>query len=170
MFGREQGRDLDAGGQHQIDIAPAVAAHAGLIGDQADPFAAQCREIVFGQDVQAGEHLGLRFHLAVHARADDGLVVAGEFHARGRNSERRRHDGRDAAAQRSDGMAAVRMHGVGQDDHVGAAERVDPERSAGESGVAVGADREQFAAIAGIGRIDVPAQAAQNRLVGGRLR
>ena len=62
------------------------------------------------------------------------------------------------------------MHGIGQQNDVAAAEWIDPDRSAGESGVAVGADGKQFAAIARIWRIDVPAQAAQNRLIGGRLR
>ncbi len=64
----------------------------------------------------------------------------------------------------------MRMHDVGQDDQVRVAERIDPHRSSGESGVAIGTDRKQFAAIAGIGGIDIPAEAAQNRLIGGRLR
>ena len=72
--------------------------------------------------------------------------------------------------KRNDGMAAVRVHRIRQNDDVGAAERVNPYRRARVAGVAVGADRKQFAAIAGIGRIDIPAQAAQNRLVGRRLR
>ena len=37
-------------------------------------------------------------------------------------------------------------------------------------GVAVGADGEQLAAIAGVRRIDVPAEAAQNGLIGRALR
>ncbi len=102
MFGRKKRRHVDSSGQHEIDIPPSVAADAGLVRDETDPFAAQCREIVFRQDVQAGEHLGLRFHLAVQAGTNDGLVVAGEFHARSRNPERRGDDGSHAAAQRND--------------------------------------------------------------------
>ena len=40
------------------------------------------------------------------------------------------------------------MHAVGQQDDVGLGGGVDPDRRSGEAGVAVGADGEQFAAVA----------------------
>ena len=41
---------------------------------------------------------------------------------------------------------------------------------AGEPGVAERTDREQLTTVGGIRRIDIPAEPAQNRLVGRRLR
>src|SRR5262249_12397750 len=46
----------------------------------------------------------------------------------------------------------------------------DPQRRAGKSGVSVGPDWEEFAAIAGIRRIDIPAKSAEDRLIWRRLR
>ena len=65
-------------------------------------------------------------------------------------------------------LAALGMHHVGQQDHVGIGGGIHPHRRSGEAGVAVGADGIQLAAIGRIGRIDVPAQAAQDRLIGRR--
>src|SRR3984885_6173141 len=142
MFGREENRHLDTGGQHEIDIAPPIAVDAGLVGDEADPFAAQFGEIVGGENLQAGEFLGFWFYFAMHTRTDDGLVVAGQFHARSHNPERCGCNSRHAAAPRRGGMATVWMHSISQNDYIGAAERVNPYRSAGKSGVAIGTDRK----------------------------
>ena len=96
----------------------------------------------------------------------DGLVVAGERHAGRVDAQRRRRDGRDLAAQAGDGRPAERVHAVRQQDHVRVADWIDPDGRAGEAGVAVRADGEQIAAIAGEWRIDIPAEAAQDGLVG----
>ncbi len=62
------------------------------------------------------------------------------------------------------------MHAVGQQDNVSLAGGVNPNGGSGEAGMAEGADGEQLAAIAGKRRIDIPAEAAQHRLVGRALR
>ena len=53
VLGRKQGGDLNARSQHQIHVALAIAAEAGLIRDQPDSFALQRREVLGGQNVQA---------------------------------------------------------------------------------------------------------------------
>src|ERR1017187_5858281 len=62
------------------------------------------------------------------------------------------------------------MDAVGKNNDVRLGGWVDPEGSAGESRVAVGADWEQLPAVARIRRIDIPPEPAQDRLVGRRLR
>ena len=67
---------------------------------------------------------------------------------------------RDARAQRRHVARAVRMHAVRQKDDEHARRRIDPDRRAGEPGVAERAERQQLAAIGRVGRVDVPAEAA----------
>src|SRR6266704_2098816 len=62
------------------------------------------------------------------------------------------------------------MHAIGEQYDVCLAERIDPDGSPGETGMAVGADRKQLTAIGRKWRIDVPTQSTQDGLVRGRLR
>ena len=75
-------------------------------------------------------------------------------------------DRRHLGAKRRDGRAQIGMHAVGQQDHVGLGHRVDPDRGAGESGVPEGAEGKSSPRLAGVRRIDIPAEAAQDGLVG----
>src|ERR1700693_4914631 len=61
------------------------------------------------------------------------------------------------------------MYGVREQNYVTAAGGIDPDRGARESGVAIRTDGKQIAAIARKRRIDIPSQAPQDGLVGGRL-
>ena len=170
MFGRKQRDDFDARLAHQIDIAAPLAIEAGLIGDQADALALQRLEAVRHQNIEAGECFGVTVDFAVHAGGGEGFVIAGKGHARHRDSHRCGGDGGDFRAHRSERGARGGMHAVGEQDDVGLSGRVDPDGRSGEAGVAEGADGEQLAAVAGEGRIDIPAQAAQDGLVGRALR
>ena len=55
------------------------------------------------------------------------------------------------------------MHAVRQEDDEGPRRRVDPQRRAGEAGMAEGPDREQVAAVGRVARVDVPPQPASVR-------
>jgi hypothetical protein len=46
MFRRKERRYLNSRGQHEIHIPASFAVDTGLVGDEADPFATQGREIV----------------------------------------------------------------------------------------------------------------------------
>ncbi len=96
-------------------------------------------------------------------------MKAGERNAGRVHAEGGRHDGGDLRAQRRDGRPLLRVHAVGQKDDKAARQRIDPHRRAREAGVTERAERIQFAAVAGVGRIDVPAEAAQRGLDGRRL-
>src|SRR6185312_2230282 len=81
--------------------------------------------------------------------------------------------GGDFTAQGKDGLergALLGMDGVGEDDDVGAGGGIDPERSAGEAGMSVGADGKEVAAVAGEGGVEIPAEAADLGKIEGRLR
>ncbi len=62
------------------------------------------------------------------------------------------------------------MHRVGQDNNVSLGERINPQRSAGKSGMAIRPHRQQLAAVAGEGRVNIPSQAAENGGIGRLLR
>ena len=62
------------------------------------------------------------------------------------------------------------MHAIGQQDDVSVGLGVHPHGRAGEAGVAERADGEELAAIARMRRIDIPAEAAQDGLIGRGLR
>ena len=70
---------------------------------------------------------------------------------------------RQLPAQRDHVSFAVRMHRVREQDDVRIAGRIDPDRGACESRVPKGADGKQLAARAGVGRVDIPPQSAQDR-------
>ena len=142
-----------------------------MIGDEADSFAAQGREILrwlrtsrpvrtsaFGSTTRCnpGPVMVSLYPVSVTPGAVMPKDAAAMVATRLRN-------------ELSD-LPRCGMHAVGEQDHVGAAGGIDPDGSSGESGVAVGADGKQFAAIARIGRVDIPAEAAQDGLIGGRLR
>ena len=92
--------------------------------------------------------------------AGERFVVARDLDSRQIRTHRRRDQCGHAAAQRIDGGPMAGMHAIGEQDHISLAERIDPDGSSGEAGVAVRADGEQFSAIGGKRRIDIPAQAA----------
>ena len=106
--------------------------------------------------------------------------LRGELYcSRLRETERFGGGGGDLTAQGGDAGGAFDVDGVGEEDDVGVGGGVEPERGAGEAGVAEGAgvagvavaaggDREESAAGAGIGGVDVPAEAAL-RYAGGGL-
>src|ERR1700693_3459398 len=68
--------DLDTRGQHQVDIALSIPAQAGVIGNKADPFAGEGREILLSENIQTSEDVGLRLHDPMQSRARYGLVVS----------------------------------------------------------------------------------------------
>ncbi len=74
--------------------------------------------------------------------------------------------GSQTAAQGAERIAALQMDDVGKKDHERVAVGIDPKRRSGKARVAVGANGEEFAAIAGERRIDIPAETAQNGLIG----
>ena len=80
--------------------------------------------------------------------------------------ERRRHDRRHARAKRRHVAPAVGMHAVRQEHDEHPRRRIDPERRAGEAGVAERAERQQLAAVGRERRVDVPAEAAHVRIAG----
>ena len=148
VLGREQRLDVDAGLEHDIHVAPALAVETGVVGDEADALARQRRELLPGQNVQAGQNLGVSGDHAPDAGAGQRLVVAGQADPRRVHVQPRGNNGGHTAAQRDHRRPAFGMHAVREQDHVGVGGRVNPQRSAGEPGVAVGADREQLAASA----------------------
>ena len=103
-------------------------------------------------------------------RARQSFVVSGERDAARADPQRRGGNGRDFSSQRRQGRPLHRMHAVRQQNDKALTRRIDPHRSAGKPSVAVRTDRKQLAAIARIRRIDIPAEAAQNRLIGRALR
>ena len=62
------------------------------------------------------------------------------------------------------------MYGVCQQHDVGVGRRIDPQRCAREPGMPVTADGQQFSAIGGERRIDVPAKSSQRGSVDWLLR
>ena len=155
---------------HQVDIAPALAVHAGLVGDQADALALERLEVLRRQHVEAGERCAVAADFAAHAGAGERLVVPVSVTPGASMPSAAATMVATLAAQRRERRPRVGVHAVGQQDDVALGRRVDPDGSAGEAGVAVGADGEQLAAVAGVGRVDVPAEAAQDGLVGRGLR
>src|SRR5579863_10290994 len=141
-----------------------------MIGDQSDRFSPERLEIPAFENIEAGQNLSVSINFPVNSSAGQSFVVAGDRYSLRIDAQRRCGDGGYAAAQRSDGRPAARMYAVGQQYHVGLAEWIDPDGSACETGMAVGADREQLAAIRGEWGVDIPAEAAQDRLIGRRLR
>ena len=84
------------------------------------------------------------------------FVITGNLDSRLLGAEPRRGDSSDSAAQRRDGRAAARMYAIGEQNDVSLAEWIDPQRGPGETGVTIGADREQLAAIRRKRRVDIP--------------
>ena len=108
------------------------------------------REALAAQHVDARSCTGAR--RAVAAGAGRSEVAAGHQAGVAQCSaaasvERRRRDRRDLRAQRRDVALAVRVHAVRQEHDEQPRRRIDPERRAGEAGVAERSDRQQLAAI-----------------------
>ena len=177
MFGTEDRREREAGvcGMRilceHVDGAAPLAVQPGLVGEQTHTQMAamllceslQGEELLRLEDIDAGHHIAIARGPA--ACAGKRLVVAGELGELAvllrPDTDSLRGSIRNTGAQH-DGMAvAIRVNRVGEDDDIGVALRVHPERGAGEAGVAEGADRKERAAIAGEGRVDIPAKSAQ---------
>ena len=162
-------------------VARAVGRTAGVVGDQADALALERREAVAREDVDAGQHRCRRCRGCTRVTGEIAEVRAGHA-ADGRLRNARRGVASDRfltpiaaaasvatrAAQRRDVAFAVGMQAAREEDHIAARRRIDPERRAGESGVAERADRKQLAAIRRERRVDVPAEAANARHAGRR--
>ena len=177
VLGTEDGIERDARGLGEdVDGAASLRVQAGLVGEQSDfLFAIGGAD---GIEVVGLEHIDSGLHRSVAggdaAGRGLGLVVSGDafpaqfiFFADGERKGRG-HGGRDLGAQRHHASLPAGMYGAGQQDDVGAGGGIDPDRCAGESGVAERSHGEKVAAIAGKRRIDVPAEASQF-LGGGRL-
>ena len=80
--------------------------------------------------------------------------------------QRRSGDRRDLRTKRRHVALPVGMDAVREKDDVAPCVRVEPQRCAGKTGVAEGTEWKQLAAVRRVRRIDVPPEAAQNRLVG----
>lgn len=78
----------------------------------------------------------------------------------GRRQQRRGRNRRHLAAQRRHIAFAVGVDTIRQEDDVARRARVEPQRRAGEAGVAERPNREQLATIRGVRRVDVPPQAS----------
>ena len=170
MLRREQRGHIHSRRFHYVDVAFTIAVQARVIGNQSDPLAFERLKFLRRQHIEAGLRLAIARDLATESRAGLCLVVSREHHRLRIHPQRRRRDCRHFGSQRRDGRPARRMHAVGQQDHVRFGIRVHPDGGACESRVAVGADREQLAAITGKRRVDVPAEPAQDRLIGRTLR
>ncbi len=167
VFGGEDGGEVDAGGDHDVDVAFAVAGEAGVVGDEADAFALEAGELFADEDIEAG----IDGAVAVNGAADavHGVVVAVEDGGGDVDAEGGGGDGGDFGAEGGDGEAAFGVDAVGEEDDVGAGGGIDPEGGAGEAGVADGAQGKEFAAIGGEGGVHVEAEAAEDGLIGGGL-
>ena len=69
MLRRIERRHADAGCEHAVDVAAALAVDAGLIGDQADPFSVHGAKAFIRPDIEACLHLAVAGDLAMQARA-----------------------------------------------------------------------------------------------------
>ena len=108
----------------------------GVVGDQTDTAALQQKLGAYPQHVRPVEHR-----------------LSGRQLGRGRAPKRKRPqrlggERGDLAAQRDDIAFTVGMRAAGHEDYDGARGRVDPDRTAGPTGVTVTADREVVAARA----------------------
>ncbi len=180
VFGTEDCCQLHARRMSQhVGRALAARIDTGLVGDQADFDGMRGIGMEFAEAVGL-KHVdpGLDFAIArVEAmRGHQRLVVAGDAgHSQlvllGDGEVEARSDGGcNSRSQGNHRVAAARMHGVGEKNDVGVGDRVNPQRCAGEAGVAEGTDGEQFAAVGGKGRVDVPSEPAQTGRVGRLLR
>ena len=106
------------------------------------------------------------------ALARDGLVVAGQpVHQApfiGLASYPRGHRIGHCAANGIDPGRSIGIHSVRHEDDVGIAGGIHPDGGSGEPCMAKRAHRKQLAAVAGVGRFDIPAEPAQ-RSAGSRL-
>ncbi len=170
VLGREQRGEIDACLAHQVDIAAALAIETGLIGDQTDALALQGLEAVCRQNIEAGKRFGVAAYVAVYAGRGESFVITGEGHALHRDSHRGGGDGGDFRTHRSERRTRRGVDAVREQNHVGLGGGVDPDGRAGEAGMAERADGKQLAAVAGKRRIDIPAEASQDGLVGRTLR
>ena len=149
MLGAEERHQRDAGRLvQQVDGRRAVGGAAGVVGDEPDLAALQRREAVADQDVDAGEHARRRrcrrpagrdrTRRRSRCRWCAGCVSSASVCAA---DQRRRRDGRDPGPERRDVAGAVGVQAARQEDHEQLRVRIDPDRRAGEAGVAERAER-----------------------------
>jgi hypothetical protein len=130
----------------RVSRASTAGVARGAIGDQSDASSRELAKVVGLQHVDARHHL-----LASAARGGA------------------RHLG-NAPQHGQDVALAIRMEAVGEHDQECLGLRIDPDCRAGVAGMAVGARREGGREPDRVGRIDVPAQAAQGGTAGRTLR
>src|SRR4051812_27845195 len=104
----------------------------------------------------------------MHTRARNGFVVAGKRNMGGQSQpEGGRNRCRQTGTKGTQRFHAMRMNNIGQEYDKGVRCGVDPKRGARKPRMTVGADGEQFATVAGVRRLNVPAKPPKYRLVGG---
>ena len=96
-----------------------VPIDAGLIRDQPDPLVLQSREFLLLQNVEPRQHAMIRRDHAADAGRLHRLVVANHAHAGRVRADRRGRDGRDTRTQRRQTLSRLRMHEIGQQNHIG---------------------------------------------------
>ena len=126
-------------------VRRAVARAAGVVGDEADPLALQRREALAraARRCRSAPARAARRGGSVPAAPKSRPVISARPRRVGRRvDDGRRRDRRDARAQRRHVALAVGVHAVRQEHHEHPRRRIDPQRRAGEAGVAERADRE----------------------------
>ena len=163
MLGAEDGDQLDtARAIEQINGATAGAVASRVVGDQSDAVAAERREILRFQHVDAGLHVCLTKLLGTIAVRQ--LPVSRRRPSAGQLVRRRSarkggaRDVRDLRAQCDDVALTVRMDRIREQDDVGLGKRIDPDRRTRKAGVTKGADGKQVPAVRGVVRINIPAK------------
>ena len=161
VLGREDGLEPHAlGPGEEIDVAPALGVHPGLVRHEPDDPALELRPILDLEDVEAGAGLDARQPVVCRAAGGLCLALAGRGNVIGRE-ELGAHDGAHTPAQLDDRALARRMHAVRQDDDVCAGRRIHPDGRAGESRVPDRPYRKERAQGARVIRGHVPAEPAR---------
>ncbi len=168
VFRRKKSADLDARRQHQINVPLSFAVQSGVIRDQTHAPSLEFVKPPGGENIQARERPSVAGYGPT--RVGDGFVVPREADAGEVDTERGGCNRSHAPAQRRDGGTPLGVDTVRQKDDIGFRLGVDPERRAGEAGVAERAHGKQLASVAGVRRIDIPAESPQDGLESGRLR
>ena len=121
---------------------------------------------------QWGGRVNRPFAIALAAAAGERFGAPGEFadHQLADGPRRGAGDSGNTPQHLQIVALAVGMQAVREHDQEAPARRIDPDRRAGITGVSIGLRRERRRQPHGIGRIDIPAEAAQGRSAGRALR
>ena len=161
--------------EQQVDRRRAVARAPGVVGDQADALAlAAARSPAARRTSRPVMHR--RRAAPAPAAVPDGAEVAARSSARAapRPAARPRSPTpRRVATRARSGVTSPLPSGCTRFDRNTTnipRRRIDPQRRAGEAGVAERAERQQLAAVRRVRRVDVPAEAADVRIAGAARR